>query len=357
MASCQARQDQKSFRQQTLLFQPDCRKFCLECFKGCACSECGARPHCDEQGTIHANQATVRAAAEKDVMENGTVVVNRPGLRVDVPYVRQCWAITSSSVPEKQMLPRAFQNRRVIVYVHGFKQSDIRTIQVTQHLKERLAQEARESGEEEPLVVSFLWPAYSDCLSYAGARSNVHAAASRLQALLQALQRQCQRVVVMAHSLGAKVALHALSHAYEECEIDAPANLCAHLILLSSAVPANALSRRGLYPRSAVRAAEITVISSESDGVLSNFFALGETICSLMCQEDAVVAPKALGMVGLASAADHVNCLHVSISHNEYDALSVSDIRCCIADAIWGGSAVQESSHVDLASELDVFPL
>jgi len=295
----------------------------------------------------------VRAAAENYIQSHSTFVVNAPRISVGVPYAPQCWSFDPADTVDVTSLPAAFSERTVVVWVHGFRQNFLRTVEIIGHLKHRLQESSAAFGSNGlPVVIGFLWPAYSQKLSYAHARGNAWSAAPRLKALLEALRLRCCRVVVIGHSLGCKLSLEALhrSNATTGDISLRDSSLCSHLILVSAAVPSDALSPGGRYPRSHVAAQQVTVISSEHDIVLRKYFAVGETASRLLLKAGSMRHPAALGHVGPASPVPpEVHCLRARISHNENSALASIDVQRCIVAAASGVAFLAPSSFGGLS--------
>ena len=188
------------------------------------------------------------------------------------------------------------------------------------------------------LVCPFLWPCHKRAPAYARARADAERAAPRLARALRALRRGgATRVVVVAHSLGCRVALRALRSAEGESSTpplplptvvarggalpppppSAPetasssslpppvppvappsataAAQCDHLFLLGGAVASDALAPGGEFDRRGVRATHVCVMHSRHDEVLQRYFGLGEALAG------GLGAPRAMGLVGLTT--------------------------------------------------------
>eukprot|EP00747_Dinoflagellata_sp_TGD_P225759 gnl/TRDRNA2_/TRDRNA2_99500_c1_seq2.p1 gnl/TRDRNA2_/TRDRNA2_99500_c1~~gnl/TRDRNA2_/TRDRNA2_99500_c1_seq2.p1 ORF type:complete len:388 (-),score=39.48 gnl/TRDRNA2_/TRDRNA2_99500_c1_seq2:5-1084(-) len=270
------------FSEMTLLFQPDCRIFCIN---GPDCRFLQG-PRGAEHGRhmLHQTYQVVRAAAAEALEKHGrATVANAPaGTTISIPYVRECWAIGAE--PAGTNFPPALVGRRVVVYVHGFRQRFYPILNAGSHLLHRI----REAGAGGPVVLTFVWPACRNPLQYATAREKASEAGARLQSLLRLLQHHGCRSMVIGHSMGCRVSLLALRS--EPAVADAGI-LCEHLMLLSAAVPANALAATGDFPRDCIAAAEISVVSSQRDDVLRDRFAKGEAMATFQM-------PIALGFSG-----------------------------------------------------------
>jgi len=342
MASCRPRNSTMTFSKHTLLFQPDCRRFCLD---GAKCKQ----KHDPSLNYVHASSSVVRAAAEKDAEEHATFVVNASKLSVRIPYVRQCWSVSSADTFAATSLPDTFYQRTVVVWVHGFRQTFLRTVEVSRHLQQRTQEAVETLGCEAPLVLPFLWPAYTHEISYANARRNACCTGSRLTDLLMILYlRQC-RVIILGHSLGCRLALQALHSNTVENRV----SLCSHLILVSAAVQCDALSPDGRYPRNEVAADHIAVVSSKQDEILRKYFSVGESTAAALFLKAAGGAssryPEALGYVGPSdSTQSGVHSVHAPISHSEHSALASPELGMCIRKAL-----SSSSFDSDLAAELD----
>ncbi|KAL1526593.1 hypothetical protein AB1Y20_015298 [Prymnesium parvum] len=297
IASCREVSSMSHFHPHTLLFQPDCRLFCPS---GTQCPLL-AKPSSEHRELfIHATKTTVKALAEG---APPTPVHLRPEITVRIPFVRKAWAIAdpTSEGAERREIPDALRGRKVFVWVHGFRQRYFRVISVASHLATRLgcampgdssttiayksgkhsANEGADAtpvtggssfGAADPVVLAFVWPCHSRKAAYHLARADAAKAAERLTTTLHALRDAGCSVVVVAHSLGCRVALSALLGARDA----AVPPLCEHLVLLGAAVDNTCLKEGGEFPVSRLRAVRTSVAHSKHDDVLRRNFRFAE---------------------------------------------------------------------------------
>ena len=310
VASCRpasGRDQLKSFAPRTALHQPPTDRFFCHCAKDPRACDIYARWQTREaQGGARAgNDADQLDDAHckfythdlPDVDHGQTSVENHVALDLPIPFVRRAWVLpllpVGSSddgfvVPEVLQAGGGLHHRRVLIYVHGWKQRYRRTLQICDAMRERLGGRAAparsappatllapgtadtEPDPDPPCVVMFTWPARGSHFNYTKARENAEPAGERLRQLIVELQDAGCRIAVYGHSLGCRVVLHALS---------AP-NMVARpveaALLAAAAVPANALATDGSFPLAKVAAKQMTVFYSPQDGVLGMKFKLAE---------------------------------------------------------------------------------
>lgn len=296
----------------TLLFQPDCRVFCL---KGPV-----------HQGMIHTTRDVVRAAAARDLRRHppATVANAPPNTTVTIPYVRQCWSVPAELAGAR--LPAALQGRTVLIWVHGFRQLFYPVLNAGAHVLHRLNEGVEGEGPR-PAVMTFMWPAYQSKLAYSSARGNTPEAGARLKRLLQLLKQHGCRCVVAGHSMGCRVALHAL------LELDAVEGepLCDQLVLIAAAVSSNSLAPAGSFPRANISAARLTVVSSRQDDVLRDIFPKGELMSNLSM-------PSALGYEGpeppVPPSVEHLDASSSIAGHSPNVALLSWEVRRLLREAV-----------------------
>ena len=279
VVSCRKVSSCKSFNSESLCFQPDTRLFCND---GMCCKLLNNPDSEHGRLFIHTTPGVIQKMAEA---APATVVINRPSLSVKLPHVPRAWALratTDAAVSESASsasavdIPEELAGRRVVVWVHGFRQRYFRVISVASHLAHQLGCQGGDGeGDEDggtasrTVVLAFLWPSHCNKAAYGLARADAMRAAPRLTATLSALRAAGCCVTVIAHSMGCRVALTALtaedtsttapsqpSTAASGAKVSVPtgeagcapgAELCSHLFLLAAAVEANSLSVGGEF--------------------------------------------------------------------------------------------------------------
>ena len=274
-ASCRPVSSLNEFTPYTLVFKPDCRLFCPN---GLDCKLLRNQTHRDL--FIHTTKHAVKQAAASSPPTKVTNQASCPTLTVPtVPHVPECFAIqaeeaTASATGSPPPLPTSLRGRRVVVWVHGFRQRYFRVVNVAAHLLHRLGQGTSAPPPTSPIVLAFLWPCHARKAAYGLARADAMRAAPRLRALLRALHGAGCDVRVIGHSMGCRVALQAL---LQDTGAE-PSVLCSQLHLLGAAVDADALSAGGEFERGRIGAEAVSVYSSLHDEVLRAHFRLGEAI-------------------------------------------------------------------------------
>ena len=236
-----------------------------------------------------------------------TVVENQPTLRLTIPSVHRAWVLPpledaalhdGLTAPQVLRAGGGLHNRRVMVYVHGWKQGYRRTLPIADLMREKLGGRpapARVSIRSEvavvtdpPCVVLFTWPARrSHLISYRKARANAAVAGERLRQLVVELQQAECRVSVYGHSMGCRVILHALSAP------EMVARPVEAALLAAAAVSEDALSPDGQFPLSQVGAKQVTVFYSGRDEALGAPYQAAEVWAT-----SSTNAKKALGLRG-----------------------------------------------------------
>ena len=272
------------FSSELLLFQPDCRRFCPSGEK-CALL---ARPQHAEL-FLHTSKLALEADAAS--LPPSTYSDGGP-MSQPLPNVSTVWQL-STKEGESSAMPAALTGRRVIFWVHGFRQRYFRVVNVADHLRSA----TDDASGSPPLVVSFVWPCHSKKAAFSLARRSSQQAAPLLAAALRALRTAGCHVTLVGHSLGCRVALGALLCERPESRErpsreQTPPRLCDDLLLLGAAVSCNALSLSGEFPLARLSTGHVTVLHSSRDEVLASHFALGEFASG------ARLGAKALGLVG-----------------------------------------------------------
>ena len=248
-----------------------------------------------------------------DVDHSQTSVENH-ALDLPIPFVRRAWVLplltggppddAGFAVPEVLQTGGGLHRRRVVIYVHGWKQRYRRTLPICDSMRERLGGRAaparsappatavapgtaEEPDPDPPCVVIFTWPARGSHFNYAKARENAKPAGDRLRQLIIELQDAACRIVVYGHSLGSCVILHALSAP------EMVARPVEAALLAAPAVSADALATDGIFPLAKVAAKQMTVFYSPKDGALGMKFQAAEASATWTLE-----GKNALGLCG-----------------------------------------------------------
>lgn len=279
---CRPQERMSKFTQSTVLFQPDCRQFCkngLEC-KKLRMADANDEAHCEVFLHVPKEQLQAAILLDQECQERAKYATDElhkdPSLPHPPRVLPDPGSTHAGSVEEALVMPH-FHNRVVVVFVHGFKPGSYMSVTAKSRLFLRALTEVCQGQRCQPLVVSFMWPARKRVVSYVPAYSNAKRASSRLVHLLSTLRSLNCRVIVVAHSLGARVALGALTMPMEIVRADeVNISLCDHLILCAAALPCDVLAEKGEFPRGCIAAPKITVFYSRHDAVLRASFGLVE---------------------------------------------------------------------------------
>lgn len=382
------------FSTNTVLFQPDTR---LICHRGNACpllrvaradrTASAARQHAAL--FIHTEARALEAQAVE--IAPNTKVANSP-IKLSVPGVATCWSLDPTAIApsstrqgteaqsasaatadevaaaagdqerdEAPNLPRVLVRRGgeqgsvVLVYVHGFRQRFRRIVSVGEHFRARLGRPregadvgvgAAEAQAEPagPVFVTFAWPSHKRGTAYGKARHAASIAAESLRMAVAAL-RCCgfKRVVVIGHSLGCRVSLHAALNAPPEARID-------HLILMAAAVSNTDLGPKGEFSRKSLVADEVTVLYSGRDNVLGRSYEIAEATLG------GGAGQKALGRHGPHESVPGVHAVDVSSTvgdHNPNVWLLSASVLGCISSALYpSGDCAKENSVSDAVDRI-----
>lgn len=350
MASCRPVSSTGRFSSHTLLFQPDCRVFCPQ---GPTCKFLhGPNGRAHAELFTHTTSGVFRAAAAQDLANHPkTVVVNDSAANVAVPFVRECWSVQCSDTGAFSKLPPSLAGRTVVVWVHGFRQRFYPVVNIGRHLLHRFSSPLGDK-EEKPIFLLFLWPACSRVLQYGASRSNAESASRHLAALLEILKAEQCRSIVIGHSMGCRVALRSLLRA-PTCNATEDGVMCSRLILVAAAVPEDALTTGGEFPRGRIAAGKVDVVSSLRDDVLRDSFPRGEAAVGLLSGR--LQMPAALGLSGpvapLPPDVFHLDVSDSLASHSPNMAITCPAVQRCIWEAIGLPHLVPSSSSDTLTAD------
>lgn len=289
IASCRGLDSMSRFSKRFVLYMPDCRPFCD---KGRTCKRFLRGNH---DRFMHVSPDVLHAAAAEHWKLHGpTTVVNFPAIRdVFLPFVERCWLMPPYSDGAGQAglapssLPEPLQHREVVVFVHGFRYGTLRVVKTCRVLHQCAILRNHS-------VLAFVWPSHKGKQSYSKARVKATEAAHLLGSLLRLLCENCSSVVILAHSLGCRVALTALRDSL------AKAVNVQYVALLGAAVAWDSLQPGQEFDRQKLSVQQLDVLFSQQDCILRNYFRLGETAHAWFSVEPAMsaMANDALGLSG-----------------------------------------------------------
>eukprot|EP00929_Paragymnodinium_shiwhaense_P079936 TRINITY_DN41678_c0_g1_i1.p1 TRINITY_DN41678_c0_g1~~TRINITY_DN41678_c0_g1_i1.p1 ORF type:complete len:453 (+),score=79.83 TRINITY_DN41678_c0_g1_i1:106-1464(+) len=372
IASCRAIGHANRFCDPVLLFQPDCRRFCS---KGLHCElyleEQGEKSAAHRAHFLHVGKDVYRLAVDRDLESRSpaTLVVNAPKVKAELPFIPYCWSVQAEHLAAGEVpLPRSIApGRSVVIYVHGFRQHYNKVCSLAQIVQSQLRKHgvARKDGRHTPVVIGFLWPCGKRRRKYVVARKNAEDAAPRLRCLLTCLAHLGCPTTVVAHSLGARVALTALKAEPASIQPDSPMVamgsgrlLVGNLFLLGAAVAKDALSQGGEFDRYLLRTEQVTVFHSPHDDVLGNVFGLGEALHDLW--EMNLGGSGGGGSLGADGVAEPVpsrcTCIDVASSVDKHNAtawLCSSQVMEPIAAAVSASQTTEVDSDASPSTRED----
>ncbi len=155
---------------------------------------------------------------------------------------------------------------RVLVYVHGFKESFFSTARDTAQIK-------RLTGFAGP-IIHYSWPSQNALLKYAADETNMYWDERNFRVFLQSLAKLSgtKEIVLVAHSLGARLVLPAIEHVDRNASSSDSSNI-SNIILASPDIDSQDFERditEALLSQTRVKAGRrITVYASAKDGALA----------------------------------------------------------------------------------------
>ena len=291
MVSCRSKQSLDVFSRRTLIFQPHVENVC---HLGPACPRVNDEVH----STLYAHDKPLYNRKQRTELMNSNSR-RRPRL----PNVERAYLLRKDG-PDFGALPGVPSRRHCIVFVHGFNESYYRVISHLAHLRKRIAKDGAPTS-----LVGFTWPSHTGSLmsgSYYGARAAAAKAGHFLRLTLAMLASRGNRLVLVGHSLGSRVALAAL--------LDWPGATypVAELHLAAPGVASDALSIRGEFPAVRLATPSITVFHSKRDAFLQSGFWAAEAGPAVVRGATAYRgALGAFGMSGDLGAAGRAKCTQV----------------------------------------------
>jgi len=262
VVSCRSRRSLDSFAKQMLMYQPDLRSYCPH------------MPHCpfkeDEFHCalyLHGRRPLDRSVTEVLNAANATdAVAARKRRPLRIPHSPHAFVLDENAVNESTSLVAGIPTGKVVfLFVHGFSETYTRIISYLNHL----GADPVFHGERSIVRMAFTWPSQS--LSYYRARAFAEEAAKYLERAIIFLQKHRNRVVLCAHSLGCRLALHTMTRTSFKEPIE-------HLLLMGAGVAADSISEKGKFPASKLSCRKITVLFSRRDALLLSNFAVAEII-------------------------------------------------------------------------------
>ena len=186
--SCHA----KNFAKNTLLFQPDIRQFCI---KG---DKCNVKN--EEHFRIYCHDLPPKTKSSEKTASNP----------LGVPLVNRTWTLENGEFVGDDPENEIPTSKTVIFYCHGHRTRYYKAISALNHMNMIIQSMEKSISVENIVVVGFLWPCHTKKISYMYARDKASTeAASRFTHSIEALKRRNNRVIVVAHSMGARVVLSA----------------------------------------------------------------------------------------------------------------------------------------------------
>jgi len=276
IVSCRSRRSLDEFSKRVLIFQPDIRNFCI---KGEKCPLIDDEWHC---------ALCTHEVRTKDTSK--TTVFNSNNASPRIPRIPHAWEIGRDLSMDFTGIP---ENKTVVLFVHGFSESYSRILSYLDHLNRN------EIVDNQIVRVGFVWP--SNSLSYFRARVFAEYAAKKLRHAIQLFGSRGNKIVLLGHSMGARVCLHAL-HGSLRIET---------LVLLGAAVAADSLSESGQFPASGIRASNIKVLYSSRDTILKQMFPFVELLPGILNFRP-VAGTNPMGILGATGELDgkviNINC-------------------------------------------------
>jgi hypothetical protein len=321
----------RRFAQRLLLFRPDARLFCQD---GAACERradpahamyehalpplpdafppvpAGALPpmsHIGPCGTPSAPRARPSALSVHQCRDVWEIGYEPRG--ADAAAATAAAAAAAAGGDDHERLPPP-AGKTILIYVHGFRQRFFRAAAALHHLRALLAaspppqkQQQQQQQQQQHgaataaassggacVVIGYLWPAHTHKAAYPKARAKASRAGRLLRNIIALLCARGNRVHLVGHSLGCRVALSALSCGGSAAAAQSgacPAVRVSSVALLAPAIAADALSPGGEFASAVLRGslaagARVTVFSSRNDAVLRDSFRLGELLHGLV---------------------------------------------------------------------------
>lgn len=210
---------------------------------------------------------------------------------------------------DEQTLAQQMKDKRVLILVHGFRNTLTNVGKAYQTiLKQIIGSNLRAEGAYD-LVLGFTWPGFQTALGFFPAKPSANRAAGYFRGLLELASAHANAVDVQTHSLGAVVALQALS-AGTTATID-------NLLLTAPAVDDEVLQPGKEYNAALKYCRRCVVYHSDKDDILKFAYRIG----------DGPEFDRALGWKGpqspeiIAEKCKEVyvvNCRNVVDSHGGY---------------------------------------
>ncbi|HEU0120813.1 MAG TPA: alpha/beta hydrolase [Bryobacteraceae bacterium] len=166
---------------------------------------------------------------------------------------------------------KAAANKHVCILVHGFNNPLENVMKSYWELVKGLDRPGMRPPEGYGLIVGFTWPGSRFGLGYFGARPKAERSGARLRELINGLRGVALSVDVQTHSLGARVALHALADPKNKTFVD-------NLLLAAAAVDDNILEPDHKYFSAMASCNRCLAYFSKKDPVLGGAFWVGDVL-------------------------------------------------------------------------------
>lgn len=312
------------FSELSLLFQPDIRLFC---HRGINC----------------------RMNQEHQLMYCHNLPIFTPIITPDNPYgipgVIKTWLLNNNNniFQDEMTLPDQLRNNKIIIYIHGHRTRFLKSTAALNHLQLRFPGYT---------ILGFLWPSHSRKESYILARSKAsNEAALRLREVLITLQLLGNKSYIVAHSMGVRLALHALSIQLNNDELisselqnmNYPLVPIECLFMIGAAIPSNAFHQGDLngngdncWNISNLLVKKIYNFFSSNDSVLSSAYTWAEALSYFSITPLFDKDSRAMGSIGIVE--------------NRNEQISLQTLNETLKDIDVSDEVLTHSVHAYLAS-------
>lgn len=244
-----------------------------------------------------------------------------------IPGVTKTWFLENCQFQDEETLPNVLKNQKVIIYVHGHRTRFLKSTAALSHLQLRFPGFT---------IIGFLWPSHSRKESYLLARSKAsNEAAIRLREVLITLQLLGNKIYIIAHSMGVRLALHSLSTSLliDESKPDGlkfinyPLVPIEDLFMIGAAIPSNAFHQENedgdnSWNISNLLVKKIYNFHSSNDSVLSSAYTWAEAISHFSLTPLLDKDSRAMGSIGINQ---NINIIQSSEIHEILKDIDVSD--------------------------------
>ncbi|NBO64633.1 MAG: alpha/beta hydrolase [Acidobacteria bacterium] len=173
------------------------------------------------------------------------------------------------TLTEKNLLSKV-KDKRVLILIHGFRTTMSSVGKSYQRVMRGLIDNDLMGEGGYDLVLGFTWPGFETVLGFFPAQPFASRAGAYLRLLLEVLAPMARTIDIQTHSLGARVALQALSAGSD--------TLVGNLMLTAAAVDNEILQPRQEYHESLRNCQRCVVYHSNRDDVLKFAFRIGDAL-------------------------------------------------------------------------------